>query len=144
MFSFCFASRFERHTACTWSCGRNSVQVTQGAVVDALANRNFIVNDGSGGMHAQGLGTVANTTVIGDDGLAPDPKSLQCLSLKNQAFAMEVEIVHEGLHGDALGIDKTLIGVGNKAVRREKGPHQGPYNLGAYKLLYPDNRNDFP
>ena len=124
------------------SLNGNSAEVTQGAVADALANRKFEINDSRNGPHVNGLGTTGNTTYIGEGGLNPVPKSLVGLSLKSVEFAIEIEVVHEALHGSALNIDSTLNG--GKTVRLERNPHQGPYNLGAYRLLYPDNRNDFP
>ncbi len=105
--------------------------ITAGEVGKALIGRNVVANSPLAG---GGMATGGNTTYVGTMGLSGEG-TLTGVTVKGAGAMREVEITHEGMHGDGTGVSPALRGI------MEQGPwneaHQIPLNQAAIELLSP-------
>jgi uncharacterized protein RhaS with RHS repeats len=107
-----------------------AVTTTAGSVGQALIARNIEANS----PEADAMATSSDTTYVGARGLTgAKENSLEGIDVSSREAARQVEIVHEGLHGDGTNVTDVLRGTmdmdpWNKA-------HQSSFNQAASDLL---------
>ena len=125
-----------KSTTLTVESTGKSVTVTAGEVGNALVNRIMEVNGRVfGGEHVNGMGTRGNTTYVGPAGRTGEGQATGITTMNPQTL-QQIEVVHEGMHGSATGIDSTLRD--NLPFGQWNKDHQIPYNKAAQDLLTPN------
>lgn len=104
---------------------------TAGEVGKALMGRNIVANSPLAG---GGMATGGNTTYVGPMGLSGEG-SLTGVTVNGADAMRQVEITHEGMHGNGTAVSSTL------KAGMEQGPwneaHQTPFNQATMDLLSP-------
>ena len=102
---------------------------TAGDVGKALIGRNIVANSPLAG---SGMATGGNTTYLGALGLSGEGSIVGITTSSNDELR-EIEITHEGMHGDGTGISPALRG--DMKSDEWNDAHQAPLNQAAEDLL---------
>jgi len=104
---------------------------TAGEVGKALIGRNIVANSPLAG---GGMATGGNTTYIGSLGLSGGG-SIVGITTTSSDMRRELEITHEGMHGDGTGVSPALRG--DMPIGPWNDAHQIPLNEASRELLEP-------